>query len=249
MREDKRTGTLYWLPNILADETLDAASTLIMLGLANHVDEHDDCFVGIERLAKQARVSYATARRRLSDLETMGRIQRSRIRRGDGNLSVYSYHLNRQPALSVSDGLEVSLSGDQRSPGRAVTSAHHGERAEQPRVEQPRVEVVRDLASDLDLARRRPAPATAFDEFWTVYPVPTAKQDARKAWFAALKLAPAEVIIAGAVRYRDDPHRDDDFTRTPAKWLAGGCWEDEPRGPKRPRAVNRMQSWGQGEPA
>lgn len=123
-----RTGTLYWLPLILDDDTLDPTETLLLIALADHVDADDSCFVGIERLAKRARVSYATARRRLKALEERKLIERGRRRRSDGNLSVYDYVLQR-------DVLALNLSGDQRSATRAVITAHDDERAEVPRDE------------------------------------------------------------------------------------------------------------------
>lgn len=129
-----RTGTLYWLPLILDDETLDPTETLLLIALADHVDAEDSCFVGIKRLAARARVSYATARRRLAALEQRGVITRGRRRHSDGNLSVYDYVLQR-------DVLALNLSADHRSPGGALTSAHDDERAEVPRYEPPRDEV------------------------------------------------------------------------------------------------------------
>ncbi len=66
-----------------------------------------------------------------------------------------------------------------------------------------------------------------FDEFWNVYPRREAKATARKAWEKAVKRARGEEIIAGAVRYRDDPNRDAQFTAHPATWLNGDRWLDE----------------------
>lgn len=138
--DTRRTGTLYWLQALLHDASLDPTETLLMIGLADHVDDEDECFVGIETLARYARVSYATARRRLDALTEQGRLERSRRRRSDGNLSTYTWRLVRSPVdngaspqLKMSGGVpgpQLKMSGDQRSPGRAVTSAHLGERAE-----------------------------------------------------------------------------------------------------------------------
>ena len=61
-----------------------------------------------------------------------------------------------------------------------------------------------------------------------MYPRRTAKGAARTAWAKALKKADADTIIAGAVAYRDDPHRHPAFTKNPATWLNGECWNDDP---------------------
>lgn len=71
-----------------------------------------------------------------------------------------------------------------------------------------------------------------FDEFWTVYPEKKGKGDARKAFARALHRATAEQIIAGAARYRDDPNREDSFTKWPQGWLNADRWEDGPLPPR-----------------
>jgi hypothetical protein len=69
----------------------------------------------------------------------------------------------------------------------------------------------------------------SFARFWAAYPRKTGKQDARRAWDKALKSGPGlEVLIASveayaAYRAGDDPR----FTKHPATWLRGGCWDDE----------------------
>lgn len=74
-----------------------------------------------------------------------------------------------------------------------------------------------------------------FHEFWSVYPVKKAKQAACRAWERALFRVPladrvdrARAIVDGAKRYAKDPDRTDKYTKHPATWLNGGCWEDEP---------------------
>lgn len=70
-----------------------------------------------------------------------------------------------------------------------------------------------------------------FERFWGVYPRKVAKQKARQAWGKALKKVSAELIIEVAGRYareQADPWRAQ-FTKHPATWLHGGCWDDEPQ--------------------
>lgn len=71
-----------------------------------------------------------------------------------------------------------------------------------------------------------------FERFWRAYPRRVAKGHARKAWAKAIKAAPAETIIEGATRYAAERARDDPkFTKHPATWLNGECWDDEPNLP------------------
>jgi hypothetical protein len=74
--------------------------------------------------------------------------------------------------------------------------------------------------------------------FWDVYPLKRGKRKAQNAWLKAVRRISWEPganmstamaqILAGAVRYRDDPNRVDEFTKYAEGWLNGDGWEDEP---------------------
>jgi hypothetical protein len=64
-----------------------------------------------------------------------------------------------------------------------------------------------------------------FDEFWALYPRKRGKFQARKAFGAALLVAPQETIMAGLKRYIAT--LDLDFIKYPAGWLRDRRWEDE----------------------
>lgn len=74
-------------------------------------------------------------------------------------------------------------------------------------------------------------------QFWKFYPLLRSKRKAQTAWDrAVLRLTQSganrsdaiAVIAAGAKRYRDDPNREDEFTKYAEGWLNGDGWEDEP---------------------
>lgn len=68
-----------------------------------------------------------------------------------------------------------------------------------------------------------------FDKFWDIYPRKVAKGAARKAWRQALKQVDSAVIIQGAKRYASERRAQNPvYTKHPATWLSGACWEDEP---------------------
>jgi hypothetical protein len=70
--------------------------------------------------------------------------------------------------------------------------------------------------------------AASFEDFWSVWPRKVAKPDARRAWDKAVKTVPGEVILSGAVAYRDNPGRPDkQFIPHPATWLNRAGWDDE----------------------
>ena len=85
-----------------------------------------------------------------------------------------------------------------------------------------------------------PSDEVLFRRFYAVYPEKKAPADARKAFAQALKRAPAERIIAGAKRYRDDPNREPGYTKYPATWLRAGCWDDDPIPPRQHLGLQRQ---------
>jgi hypothetical protein len=71
-----------------------------------------------------------------------------------------------------------------------------------------------------------PAPQDEFIDWYLEYPRKESKGVAEKAYAKARKQATAEALIEGAIRYREDPNREAQYTKLPATWLNGKCWED-----------------------
>lgn len=72
-----------------------------------------------------------------------------------------------------------------------------------------------------------------FTEFWGIYPRRAGKQAALRAWRKAVKTTPAEVVLDGARRLRDDPNLPEkQFVPHPASWLNAGRWDDDPLPPR-----------------
>lgn len=71
---------------------------------------------------------------------------------------------------------------------------------------------------------------TAFDDWWSYYPLKKSKADALKAFPKALELAGAlEVLVAATKRYATEViGLDPSKIKHPSGWLNGRRWEDEP---------------------
>jgi len=82
-----------------------------------------------------------------------------------------------------------------------------------------------------EIARVGEIPQDWFDIFWSIYPRRVEKDAARRAFAKAKAKATPHVICEGARRYRDDPFREQEFTKHPTTWLNKGCWDDEPYDP------------------
>lgn len=69
-----------------------------------------------------------------------------------------------------------------------------------------------------------------FDDFWQAVPRKVGKGQARKAYAAALKKTDHAALMAGITAYAASREGEDpQFTKHPASWLNGECWEDEPQ--------------------
>jgi hypothetical protein len=79
-----------------------------------------------------------------------------------------------------------------------------------------------------------------FDEFWKEYPRKLDKAKAFKAFKSAVTRARFEDILAGTIRYKNDPNRLDEFTKYPATWLNADAWENGPL-PFDPRAAKKKE--------
>lgn len=85
---------------------------------------------------------------------------------------------------------------------------------------------------------------SSFNEFWSVYPKKDDKRLARRSFEKALDRASLDDIVAGAQRYRDDPNREDAFTKNPSTWLNADAWENGPLPPRivrKPRALTNAE--------
>jgi hypothetical protein len=69
---------------------------------------------------------------------------------------------------------------------------------------------------------------TAFSDFWELYPKKVDKRLALRSFEKALKRASLDVILNGAKQYRDDPGREDRYTKNPSTWLNADAWDNEP---------------------
>jgi hypothetical protein len=70
-----------------------------------------------------------------------------------------------------------------------------------------------------------------FAEWYAAYPRHVARSAAAAAYRRAVKRVSFDALLASARRYAEEcAGNDPQFTKHPASWLNGGCWEDDPVG-------------------
>lgn len=90
---------------------------------------------------------------------------------------------------------------------------------------------VADTDTDTDTREAKASLSKTTEEFmdWYLeYPRKASRAVAEKAYAKARKTATAEQLLEGVRRYAADPNREQEFTKLPATWLNGGCWDDGP---------------------
>ena len=79
---------------------------------------------------------------------------------------------------------------------------------------------------------KAPPPTDGFDLFWATYPRKTRRREAEEAWKAALNRASEKQILDAVKAFANDPNLPaEKYVATPAKWLRGDGWEDDPLPP------------------
>lgn len=102
------------------------------------------------------------------------------------------------------------------------------------------VVTVGDFAPAEPLTAAPPPEPDRFAEFWTIYPRTAGKPKAGAAYAKARKRDTQQAIIDGAIRYRDDPNREDAYTAHATTWLNRDGWNDPPL-PARTRGTNKVR--------
>lgn len=81
-----------------------------------------------------------------------------------------------------------------------------------------------------------------FEAWWIEYPRKDDKVKALPAWRRAVAEVGNAALIDGAIAYREDPNRLDEYTKYPASWLNAGAWANGPlpaRGGGRPSNLDQ----------
>jgi hypothetical protein len=153
--------------------------------------------------------------------------------------------------VTVTDAESVTADVTDSTPSRHALKVRSSRTERRPNHQQP---------SDNQLLKDSSSPAAQTDEpsedlhleafgaFWTVYPKKRAREEAKKAWIAAIKRGanPQHIVNAGQAYARERFGQDPKYTKYPATWLNKGCYDDEPDpqpGPQLRAVSGGYQPW------
>ncbi len=197
------------ITRVLEHSTARGTARLVLLVIANHETEGRGAHPSVDRLAHEAGLSVRAVQEAIRRLEAAGELRVER-NAGPGRTNVY-----------------VTL------PGR-VQNLHPADSRREPAPRTKGTSTTTPLSSETSSPQTSPQHEPAgFAEFWQTYPRRVGRRKALEAFRRALQRARLEEILDGARRYRDDPHREPEFTAHPTTWLNRDGWEDDPLPPRR----------------
>jgi hypothetical protein len=136
-------------------------------------------------------------------------------------------------AESVTDGchaLKVRSSRTERSPNHPQPSYKQLPKDSSPAADRDEPQTPAAPVHTKSSSEKTEHHLEAFGAFWLTYPKRKAKEEARKAWIAAIERgADPQHIVTAAKDYAHERHgQDPKYTKYPATWLNKGCYDDEP---------------------
>ena len=215
-------GNFTMVPNaLIRDEETPPTAKLLLIYLLSHKVGYHILDSQIMRESGLGRAALRTARK---ELEELGFIELTRVRHDDNSLGGYRYEL--QDARGWFSTVAPSTV-DSSTVARSTVANPPDNRRLKPKKTKVKNTTLENT--------------NGFDEFWDIYPKKDDKRVAERSFENALKRASLEVILSGAQRYRDDPNREQAFTKNPSTWLNADAWENGPlpgRGRKLTNAEN-----------
>ena len=191
---------------------------LILLAMADFADDQGKCWPSQTTLARKARCSVETIRTTINEMIAAGHLEVAEEHTPNSSKR-YMLTPNLLGADDVSpnpQGTPPKSSGDHpQIVGGRVPKSAWGE----PSIEPSKEPSIEPIEGD----------SPSFDDFWNVFDLKNGKAGAKRAWDKAVKHTNPQVIIEGAIAYRQwlDNHPEPPSQKWAQGWLNDRRWEDE----------------------
>ena len=211
---------------VLNNSRADGRAKLVLIGIANHHGDNG-AWPSIATLARYANASERSIQRDIKHLQDLGEL----VVEVHGGESKGQYKSNKY-WISISGVSEAQIRGDKLGSGvtdQVVRGDKLGKSGVTHLSYKPSIETYIETY-------------THFDNFWKVYPRRTSKRAAMKAFESAMGRASVDDILAGAIRFANDPNLPQgEFIPYPTTWLNGDRWDDGPL-PERTKSKEELQN-------
>lgn len=198
---------------VLNKSRASGRAKLILIGIANHHGDNG-AWPSIATLARYANASERSVQRDIKYLQDLGEL----VVEVHGGESKTQYKSNRY-WISISGVSEDDVRGDKLGSG-VTNQVIRGDRLGNSGVthlsSKPSIETYIETYAQ-------------FEKFWSAYPRRVSKRAALKAFESALGRASFDDVLAGAIRFANDPNLPQgEFIPYPTTWLNGDRWDDGP---------------------
>ena len=211
---------------VLNNSRADGRAKLVLIGIANHHGDNG-AWPSIATLARYANASERSIQRDIKHLQDLGEL----VVEVHGGESKGQYKSNKY-WISISGVSESQIRGDKLGSGvtnQVIRGDKLGKSGVTHLSSKPSIETYIETY-------------THFDKFWGVYPRRTSKRAAMKAFESAMGRASVDDILAGAIRFANDPNLPQgEFIPYPTTWLNGDRWDDGPL-PERTKSKEELQN-------
>jgi hypothetical protein len=197
------------IPNrAVRDPRITSNSFRLLAYLLSHNDGYELTYRQIEKQAGMGRYAINAASKQLSELGWL-RVEQTKLANGQFGPKSWT--------LLTPD--ENESTADDTVAGEPAPDAFHSGTARG--LKKTKVKEDKLLEKTIDIEQ-------GFAQFWAIYPKKDDKPLAKRSFEKALTRTTLDTIIAGAERYRDDPNREQAFTKNPSTWLNADAWENDP---------------------
>ena len=199
------------ISHVLNNSRADGRAKLVLIGIANHHGDNG-AWPSIATLARYANASERSIQRDIKHLQDLGEL----VVEVHGGESKGQYKSNKY-WISISGLSEEQIRGDKLGSG-VTNQVIRGDKLGSSGVThlsyKPSIETYKETY-------------THFEQFWAVYPRRTSKRAAAKAYESAVARSSHDEILAGAIRFANDPNLPQgEFIPYPTTWLNGDRWAD-----------------------
>jgi hypothetical protein len=210
-------GNFTIIPNTwIRNSALSAQANYLLIYLVSHEVGYE---VKFDQITRETKLGVKAIRSAIAELKKQGWLDTERAVKPNGQLGPYRYVI-REPATSPQGTV-------------AQSTVAQATVAEGTHIKKTNKEEDKD---------RENKERELFADFYKTYPRKMQRGDALKAFSKALAIANFEDIIAGAIRFANDPNLPPDrFIPYPATWLRSEGWEDGPL-PEDPRRRQEQEA-------
>ena len=213
------------VPEWVLDADVSDRAVRLYTVLARYADNETlQAFPSRDTLAKRCRCHTKSIDRAIDELVLLGAIVKRHRKANNGYQSnIYTLRRVPTPQSPPRDSADARVGTPQSPPGDTGV-----ELTITTELEPSNIEPLNDKNAQ-------------FDSFWAVYPKKKDKPRARKEFGYAIRRVEFEVLLARAIVYRDDPNRDNQYTKDPSTWLHNDAWNNQPE-PARGRKLTNAEN-------